>query len=65
MAILTSGIFVGNALKGHARHKKNYPIDLGDLIYFLVQTQGRYLEPRLTAKRFIYLYSCGLASRRS
>lgn len=42
LAILTSGIFVGNALKGHARHKKNYPIDLGDLIYFLVQTHLDY-----------------------
>jgi len=42
LAILSSGIFVGNTLKGHARHKKNYPIDLGDLIYFLVQTYLDY-----------------------
>jgi hypothetical protein len=42
LAILSSGIFIGNALKGHARHKKNYPIDLGDLIYCLVKTHLDY-----------------------
>jgi hypothetical protein len=42
LAILTFGIFVENALKGHARHKKNYSINLGDLIYFLVQTHLDY-----------------------
>ncbi|MFZ5449964.1 MAG: hypothetical protein ACOZFS_15135 [Thermodesulfobacteriota bacterium] len=42
LAILGSGIFIDNTLKGHARHKKNYPIDLGDLIYFLVETHLDY-----------------------
>lgn len=35
-SMLRSGIFGDNVLKGHARHKKTYQVELGALIYELV-----------------------------
>jgi hypothetical protein len=40
--ILSAGIIEENTLKGHAGHKKNYPVELGDLICDLVQRHFDY-----------------------
>jgi hypothetical protein len=40
--ILGCGIFQGNKLKGHAGHKRTYPVDLGDLIMDLVKKHFDY-----------------------
>jgi len=42
LAILSSGIFKENELRGHARHKKNYPVDLDHLLFDLVETHLHY-----------------------
>jgi hypothetical protein len=42
LSILSSGIFEGTELKGHARHKQTYPVDLGHLITDLVRKHYDY-----------------------
>ena len=42
--VLGSGIFGENELKGHAGHKKTYPVPLGDLIIHLVETHFKYVD---------------------
>lgn len=42
--MLSSGIFGENELNGHAGHKKNYPVPLGDLIIQLVETHFKYVD---------------------
>ena len=42
LAMLRSGIFGDNVLKGHVRHKTTYPIELGALIYELENVYGGY-----------------------
>ncbi len=42
LAMLGSGIFGDNLLKGHAKHKTTYPVNLGSLIYELVNVHGGY-----------------------
>jgi hypothetical protein len=42
LAMLGSGIFGDNLLKGHAKHKTTYPVNLGALIYELVNVHGGY-----------------------
>lgn len=42
--MFSSGIFGENELNGHAGHKKNYPVPLGDLIIDLVETHFKYVD---------------------
>jgi hypothetical protein len=45
LAMLSSGIFGDDILKGHARHKKTYPVALGALIRELVDLYCAYVYP--------------------
>jgi hypothetical protein len=45
LAMLRSGIFGDNVLKGHARHKTTYPVELGALIYELENVYTGYTNP--------------------
>ncbi len=42
LAMLGSGIFGYNLLKGHAKHKATYPVNLDALIYELLNVYGGY-----------------------
>lgn len=45
LAMLGSGIFGDNVLKGHAKHKKTYPVSLENLIYELASLHLAYAYP--------------------
>jgi hypothetical protein len=45
LAMLGTGIFGDNELKGHARHKKTYPVNLGNLIKELVDLYMWFVYP--------------------
>jgi hypothetical protein len=44
LAILGTGIIGENGLKGHARHKKNFPVNQRDLISALIETHFKYCD---------------------
>lgn len=49
LTMLRSGIFGDNVLKGHARHKITYPVELGALIYELENVYSGYTNPPPTS----------------
>lgn len=56
LAILSTGIIGDNGLRGHARHKKFFPVDQRKLILDLIETHDRYTSitysPEDILKRF-------------